>query len=58
MKGENFCTPEHRHAYLSQLDTAILDRLGAKRPILPIIRKPLVKPKQPITALVVARADT
>lgn len=58
VKGLNFCSPEHREAYLAVLDAAILARLARKRvPLDP--RKPgrsLKAPRQPITALVLATA--
>jgi len=33
MKGDNFCSPEHRECYLSTLDSAILARLAPKKAI-------------------------
>ena len=56
MKGVNFCSPEHREAYLSLLDKAILARLATKHvPVQPPKLSPhLEAPRQPITALVLA----
>ena len=53
VKGINFCSSEHREAYLAVLDAAILARLGKPRPALPAIRRPL---KAPVTALIVSTA--